>query len=311
MVIPTLSSYEAQEDFPLYALQFNGLTKNTRTVIRIDILIENDIACGCSCTVVPIGRQCQCPVVPTPRKTHLSSSMKRYHQAEGFNPTNPDRDSTRELGRDEFTVALFVDDYYVNGNYYTFPVKFVPFVSETLCNILSCTDYTGCYTGTAEGKIGNTYKDRGCEFVAVSCDDGDDKTYDRCVPPSYPYGEDEPKIPICIHSGWDDIQDSYCYYGDGFHCDLPCISDDDCDGGACFESSECSVDVSFLQEEILESANSTTKHQSGSLKPLQLFGIIGGCIVLVVTVVFVLVKKFYLERSINEDTIASLRVPLN
>jgi len=284
-----------------FVLQFNGLTKNTRTVIRIDLIVESNLDCGCWCELKgTTGKDCACPESISPRTTHLSSA-KRDLQSDKFRPT---RDATRELGFDEMTVALFVNDYYINDDYYTFPVQYMPF--DSLCHFLNCQDYTGCYTAITPGKVGNTYKDRNCEFVEVSCDDGDDQTNDRCVPPRNPSSTN---IPNCIHTGLDEPLNGYCYYvdGPGYKCQQSCTSDDDCDaGGACYEI-DCSVNA--LQQENLESANSS-KHQSvGSLSPLQLFGIIGGCVGFVVMVVFVVViyKKFFQDA----DTIASLQVPLN
>jgi len=317
LVVPTLQTYDNPNGIDiLYGLQFKGLTKNTRTVIRIDLTLNWNLDCGCTCKVSPGNTACQCPETVTPRKTHLSSSQKRSQQGKIFDPTHK-RDNSQELGFDEFTVALYVNDYYVKNKYYSFPIQYMRFENRTLCRVVSCTDYTGCYTGTPTAKI-DTYKDRGCDFVQVSCDDGDDETYDRCIPPIKPYKT--PNMPpICIHTGWDEIQDSYCYYGNGFDCQDSCTgSNDTCVKdkftGWCFESSACSVDA--LQQENLEAATSSKQLSVGSLSPLQVFGIIGGCIgfvVLVAVVIFVVViyKKFFQDKSIHQDTIVSLQVPLN
>jgi hypothetical protein len=299
MVVPTFSSYENENSVTVFVLHFKGLTKNTRTVIRLDLLIECDLDCGCSCDIGPNDKiSCVCPASTTPRRTHLSGSKKRYQQQSGFDLTGSN--SKLIVGLDPYTVALLINDYSVNDNYYTFPEEFVLFADETLCKILSCDDYTGCFTGTVSGKIGNSYKDRSCEFVEVSCDDGDDETNDRCVPPRSP--SSEPNMPPnCIHTGWDETLDGYCYYfiGKGYNCQQSCSSDDDCEeDGGCYENTECSVHT--LQQENLESANSSKKQSVGSLSPLQLFGIIGGCVGFIALVaVVVLYKKFFQEKSNN------------
>jgi len=399
-VVPTLSTDGRYEIF------FQGLTKNSRTVFRIDLVIYSDLDCECSCHFRDGHTSCVCPFMSVPRKPHISGAKKRAQQSE----MSHRRDKTRELGRDEYSVALYINDYYVDDNYYTFPVKFIPFADNTLCQVLCCEDYTSCFTGTPSGKIRNSYKDRTCDYVEASCDDGDDETNDRCVPPS-PYDYERNMPPNCIHTPWDEslhgycyyfdpekngydceysctsnddcetdgvcyeyddcsVDESpqgdhgYCYYGDdyGYDCETPCTSDDDCEvdggcyeydefdcpdeqgeslygycyyedddygidcenpcafdddceyeGGYCYEDdeSECSVDA--LQQENLESANNSKQQSVGSFSPLQLFGIIGGCVGFVVMVVFVVViyKKSIQVKSINEETIASLQVPLN
>jgi len=306
MVEPTFTYYEDEFNEIIYVLQFSGLTQNTNTVIRLDIVIECNLDCGCSCDVQPDDKTtCVCPASTTPRRTHLSETRKRHQQQSESHPK-------WIVGIDPYQVALLINDYYINDDYYTFPVLDVLFADGTLCEIVSCDDYTGCFTGSVSGKIGNSYKDRTCDFAEVSCDDGDEETYDRCIPPSQP--NDEPNMPPnCIHTGWDETLDAYCYYlNQGYDCEYSCMSDDDCDvDGTCYESSDCSVIA--LQEENLESADSSKQQSIGSLSPLQLIGIIGGCVGFVVMVVFVVViyKKFYHEKSMSGDAIASLQVPLN
>jgi len=221
---------------------------------------------------------------------------------------NVNRDPTVELGRDRYQVPMYVNDYYVNGNHYTFPVQSVSFVYDTLCDVLSCLDYTGCWTGAVSPKIGNTYFGRTCNFAPVICNDGNSGTYDFCVPPVWPnYAPNMP--PKCVYTPNGAALNGFCYYinGGGYNCQKRCFTDSNCGvGGVCYPTN-C---ISNLQDEELESANGA-KHQSvGSLSPLQLFGIIGGCVCFVVVAV-VVIYKFIQARKMNEDTIASLQEPLN
>jgi len=312
MVVPTFTYYPVLGGF--YVLQFKGLTKNTRTVIRIDLTIESDLDTGCWCKIYDGGAAvgCACPTSTSPRTTHLSST-KRDLPSKWY---NPDRSRTLALGFDEFTVALFITDYYINDKYFKFPIQFLTF--EKLGNVLNCLDYTGCFIAITPGRTENTYKDRTCEFVEETCDDGEDETYDQCVPPMIP--NRKPNMPPnCIHTGWDDPFDGYCYYfDDGYNCEQPCTLDEDCEeDGGCYGSAPCTSDLGddnsvqgLQQEKNLESANSPKQQSVGSLSPLQLFGIIGGCVCLVVIAV-VVIYKFFQSKSINEQTIANLQVPFN
>jgi len=315
MVVPTISTtglipYEGT----FWILQFTGLSPNTRTVIRIDVLLESTLDCGCVCQMPPPGGTqslCVCPASVTPRTTHLSGTGgggKRNIQSGIY--YNPKRDPTMDLGSDRYQVPLFINDYYLNDDHYTFPVQSVPFTPGTSCDILTCIDYTGCWTGSVGGKIKNSYLDRTCNFAPVSCDDGNPSTYDICVPPVYPLMKPYTP-PNCVHTPLGVSLNGFCYFidGGGYNCKQPCFSNSDCGtDGVCYPTN-C---VSALQEENLESATSgSNKHQSvGSLSPLQLFGIIGGCVCFVVIAV-VVIYKFVQSRSINQDTFANLQVPLN
>jgi len=215
-----------------------------------------------------------------------------------------------DLGSDRYQVPLFINDYYLNDNHFTFPVQSVPFTPGTSCDILTCIDYTGCWTGSVSGKIKNSYLDRTCNFAPVSCDDGNPATYDICVPPVYPLMKPN-NPPDCVHTPMGVALNGYCYFidGDGYNCQQPCFSNNDCGtDGVCYPTN-C---VSGLQEESLATANGgANKHQSvGSLSPLQLSGIIGGCVCFVVIAV-VVIYKFVQARSINQETFTNLQVPLN
>jgi len=286
MVVPTFSI----DDIYMfsYAIQLQGLTSNTRTVIRIDFVIECDLDCGCWCDVLPDKVVCSCPESATPRETHISQTKKRQRFNILFDP---------------YTVALLANDYYINDDYYTFTVMSVLF-EDSLCDILNCEDKSSCYIGTVSGKIGNSYKNRTCEYVKVNCDDGDDETYDRCLPSLT--GQD----PTCLHTRSNVTLVGYCYYEEsGYDCEQTCTSDDNCLlGGLCFEIPGCSVDG--IQQEILETANNP-EHESGSLTTLKIVGIVGGCVAFVVMMVVVIRKIFYHQHEINEDTMAALQVPLN
>jgi len=339
LVVPNIFWYQVFDKGLLWLLQFSGLTKNTRTVIRIDMVMGASLDCGCHCDYNPGAQStCYCPAVVTPRSTHLSGGKRSTHLTRGKRSThltrvqrsthlsggkrndqsapyyNPNRDPTRELGIDEYTVPLFIDDYYLNDVHYTFPVKYLVFGtdalgSSTLCDVVSCVDNTGCFTGAPSGKINGSYKDRTCVWVEVSCDDGDPNTWDRCVPLNNP---DPQTTPNCVHTPMGVSLNGFCYYfdGDGYNCKEPCFSDRDCEtAGICYQTN-C---ANALQQENLELATDRKRQSVGSLSALQLGGIIGGCVCFVVVAVVVIYKlsQAKQEMSINEDTFASLQVPLN
>jgi len=204
-------------------LEFTGLKANTNTVIRIDLTIECNINCGCGC---PIGDdKCTCGSTGYVRIDRVNTAHKRFiHEYQQF------------IGDESYSLAMVLNDYVVDGEENQIPSVFVNFTD--ICNVMSCIDYTGCYTGVVSDKAEGSYKDRYCIWEPVSCDDGDPCTIDQCLPPS----EYEPVRnfpPNCIHidSCESEQLSGYCYdYASRvpWNCNKNCFNDDSCDGGLCF-----------------------------------------------------------------------------
>jgi hypothetical protein len=232
-------------------LSFKQLKSNTKTVIRIDLIIGCDMDCECPCWVQPgvvFDDQCGCyNSAGYPRQSRISSAQKVYQD---INPNN--------------LPAMFFNDYKVDGNYHQIPLVSVNFTK--LFDVLVCLDFTGCSIAELPGKkTGCTYKDRDCKWYDVSCDDGDPCTIDQCIPPYqlYDYKEGRTFPPNCIHidtCGSDKIP-GYCYdyntnNGKNWNCSKECYSDADCEyGGICYyidygycEDGEGSGDYCFRED---------------------------------------------------------------
>jgi len=229
-----------EENYEYSTLQFTGLKRNTRAVIRLDLIIQCDLDCQCSCYREEDEEHCYCGSTPIPRQTHISTAEKR--DIEESHVVMSD-----DIGYDPYQVVLYFTDYYVNGDYFPVSVKLVTF--SNLCGVLSCLDYTGCYTGVIQ-QTGNSYKDRICIFEDVSCDDGYDCTKDVCIPPAVPYFNKPRVPPACIHREICDESNlggsiGNCYYNYEYNCHHYCDSNDDCkeEGGTCLENPFCSEET--------------------------------------------------------------------
>jgi len=142
---------------------------------------------------------------------------------------------------------LYITGYYVNDVNFPITTKMVTFTN--LCSVMSCNDYSGCYTGIIT-YTGNTYKDRSCTFEAVTCDDNNDCTKDVCIPTASIYHI--PGIPpACIHRDICDESNEGSIIGNclytqidyfyDYKCNEECYSNNDCEeGGICYENPFCS-----------------------------------------------------------------------
>jgi hypothetical protein len=220
-------------------LTFTGLEANTITVIRIDLIIDCGMDCSCRCykdletgkwsTVCPSSGYARVSRISTAQNVTKKRDIQESHM-------HGDRDCDI-LDRDVYSLAMFFDDYVVDGDYHQIPLVSVDFTNN--CNLLVCFDYTGCYVGEVGTPLA-TYKDRICNWYPISCDDGDPCTIDQCIPPfREEYNENRPANCIHIDSCGSNEISGYCYYIDRGHenwdCSYWCYSDNDCeDGGICY-----------------------------------------------------------------------------
>jgi hypothetical protein len=317
-VVPSLSYIKTGP-----VLELTGIKKNTRSVIRIDLSVGSDIDCDSHCikeSETGVWIELDVASLPYVRKSYVNSALKRYLQESQLNS-----DWCTAIDRDIFVLVMFFNSYEVNGDYYQIPLVSVDFIN--ICQIIDCSDLSGCWNFHIPGQIGGTYKGRSCEWYPVSCDDGDSCTIDQCIPPINPTHEHIP--PNCTHidsCGSDEIS-GYCYdYNSGalwaWDCNNKCKSDADCailgeDGIYCLfvDDGFCkSGEVEFLmQEEISEDESLKQQRMTGGgLSSIQLGAIIGGCVafVSILMVVFVIVKRSH-QQKINPEIIETLQVPLN
>jgi hypothetical protein len=232
-------------------LNFTGLKASTKTVIRIDMIIDPWIFFSlCECIKDPDSGEWsqECSGLTSEgylRVSHISSAqngeLNGTHQTHDITKKRVIREgyNCETMDHDVYLVALGFNDYTVDGDYHQIPLVYVDFTN--IDDILVCNDPTDCSIGEVSGKTGDSYKDRYCHWTPVSCDDGDPCTIDQCLPTTNELVKMNGNEPYCIHidsCGSNEIY-GYCHYIDrgdkNWDCSYGCYSDNDCeDGGICY-----------------------------------------------------------------------------
>jgi hypothetical protein len=234
LVVPTLTRIKSGP-----VLELTGIEANTRSVIRIDLILGCDIACDCHCGIDEVtGLWTKaCKTIQYVRIDYINgatapkstTNTTTHKKKRSLQETQRHADDCSTIDRNIDALAMFFNDYEVNGDYFKIPLVTVDFIN--VCDILRCSDLSGCWDYKIPGQIEGTYKDRRCDWHLVSCDDGDPCTIDQCIPPHNPTAEQSPANCIHINSCESNEITGYCHdYLElgAWNCSQKCKSDEDC-----------------------------------------------------------------------------------